>query len=114
MPFKCDICGKMRKHTHFIGDMNRSSQDQRYIADLIAFAQMRGESVSQYSIPGGSMDDMRNNLRATFKQEEKDAKEFRRRVSKELDEQKKRGEKQDKKKAAETVKKAKKKGFFSW
>lgn len=54
--FPCDFPGcdksRLKKHTHFIGDMGKSSRE---IADYVAFAQMRGESVQ---IPGGSADDM--------------------------------------------------------
>lgn len=106
---QCGINGcktsKLKRHTHTFGDLSRSQADQRYIQDLEAFARMRGESVSQYTIPGGSIDDINNNLRAKVKQETKKAKEFRKRVSKEMDEMKKRGEKPNESKAIEAVKK---------
>jgi multidrug efflux pump subunit AcrB len=110
MAIKCDICGKIRKHTHILGDLSRTQAEQRYIQDAIAFAQMRGESVSQYTIAGGSMSDINNTLRAKVKEEDKKAKEFRQKVSKELKEQKARGEKPDEKKAIQAAKK--KKGFW--
>ncbi len=109
MGFKCDICGKIRKHTHFIGDLSRSGADQRYIEDMRAFAAMRGEPFSSYSIPGGSMSDITNTLRHQVAQGNKEAKEFRKRVSRELDAQKQRGEKPDKNKAEKTARDAAKK-----
>ena len=107
LPFPCAVPGckksKLNKHTHFIGDISRTGADTRMIADMIAFAQMRGEPVPQ--IPGGSKDDMNLFLKGQVKQGNKEAKEFRKRVSRELDEQKKRGEKPDKKKAEAAAKK---------
>ncbi len=103
MGLKCDICGKIRKHTHVFGDLSRSGADQRYIEDMRAFAAMRGEPFNSYSIPGGSMADINNTLRHQVAQGNKEAKEFRKRVSRELDEQRRRGEKTDKNKAEKTA-----------
>ncbi len=92
---KCDICGKssLRRHTHVLGDLSRTGAEQRYIEDMRAFAQMRGESFGAYSIPGGSISDINNTLRHQVAQGNKEAREFRKRVSRELDQQRKRGQK---------------------
>ena len=75
---KCGIdgCkkGKLRPHTHVIGDISRSGADRQLIAKYAEFAKMRGESVA---IPGGSADDMNMFMKKRLKDGEKEAKKFR-------------------------------------
>lgn len=95
LPFPCGIDGckksKLRKHTHFLGDLSRSGADQALIAQLNEFARMRGESVQ---IPGGTVQDMNMFLKNRVTQEKKakakadkenlkKAKEFRDKLAKE-------------------------------
>ena len=71
--------GKLRPHTHIMGDISRSGADKNLIARYAEFAQMRGESVS---IPGGSVDDMNMFMRKRLKDGEREAKKFRQELRK--------------------------------
>lgn len=107
---KCGIngCkkGKLRPHTHFIGAGGISGVDRNLVARYREYAEMRGEPCS---VPGGDANDMKVYMTDRLKDGAKEAKEFRKRISDEMKAMKKRGEKPDERKAAEAVKKQKKK-----
>lgn len=96
-PWKCGINGctksKMKKHVHFEGEL-RNFGDRELVESYRVWAQMRGESIQ---IPGGSADDMAHYMTKKMRMNRKQAIEFRKRASRELDEARKNKQSQKKK-----------------
>lgn len=111
LPFPCDVPGcnksKLRKHTHFLGEM-RNFGDQARIEQYRWYAEMTGQPMH---IPGGSSEDMSHYMSNRVKQNSKIAKEFRKKVSQELEAQKKQKQKPDKARAEASAKAYIKKKF---
>ncbi len=109
---QCGIDGcttsKLKRHTHTYGDL-RNFGDRALIEQYRVFAQMRGEPIA---IPGGSADDMSHYLRNQVKQGNKEAAEFRKRISEEYEAMKKdKKQKPDQKEAERRAREHMKKKF---
>ncbi len=83
LPFPCDMPGckksKLRKHTHFIGDISRSGADR----DLIArYAEMEKITGKKVPIPGGDVSDFNMFMAKRLKDGAKEAARFRKNLKK--------------------------------